>query len=71
MFRHTIHRLPSKVHRLSSDVCRLSSVVCRLSSVVCRLPSIVCVLVHADFTGIGRIDCLWFKYVHSNSFQSR
>ena len=57
MFRHTIHRLPSDV--------------CRLSSVVCRLPSIVCVLVHADFTGIGRIDCLWFKYVHSNSFQSR
>ena len=64
MFRHTIHRLPSKVHRLSSDVCRLSSVVCRLLS-------IVCVLVHADFTGIGQIDCLWFKYVHSNSFQSR
>ena len=43
MFRHTIHRLPSNVYRLSS--------------VVCRLPSIVSVSIHADFTGIGQIDC--------------
>ena len=34
-------------------------------------PSIVCVFVHAEFTGIGQIDCLWFKHVRSNSFQSR